>query len=290
MALQHPDPPRNPGDAGSGVEIPTNSGREVAVVAPPSPSILNQVLSAATVSACPLEEVNPSVLNTKASGCSISSSAGGVGGFRVEYASVDGACGGGTGGMGPAAPDRQAIHGEGDGGCGRKEQTRERSWPDDVKFRALGNKTNHPGIILSDDSSDSDGDRRDGHDGDERGVLPTPPTRDRERSTPVPLVTSAEHRDVSARENPETKTPRTSQKVREGEADPTRATAGEDSDMALEGEKVATGSGSEGSGGGHGAGEEGLRLKGKSVEAKGSTGVSPMQKRNRRELKVSKAR
>lgn len=30
----------------------------------------------------------------------------------------------------------------------------------------------------------------------------------------------------------------------------------------------------------------GARLKGKSVEAKGSTGVSPMQKRNRRELKV----
>lgn len=32
--------------------------------------------------------------------------------------------------------------------------------------------------------------------------------------------------------------------------------------------------------------EESSRLNGKSVEAKGSTGVSPMQKRNRRELKV----
>lgn len=44
-------------------------------------------------------------------------------------------------------------------------------------------------------------------------------------------------------------------------------------------------------GGGVGAGGDALegpgsRLKGKSVEAKGSTGVSPMQKRNRRELKV----
>eukprot|EP00752_Nemacystus_decipiens_P003701 g3410.t1 len=43
-----------------------------------------------------------------------------------------------------------------------------------------------------------------------------------------------------------------------------------------------------GGGGGGGALEDpGSRLRGKSVEAKGSTGVSPMQKRNRRELKLS---
>lgn len=47
------------------------------------------------------------------------------------------------------------------------------------------------------------------------------------------------------------------------------------------------GAGGVGGDGGGGALEDpGSRLKGKSVEAKGSTGVSPMPKRNRRELKV----
>lgn len=55
---------------------------------------------------------------------------------------------------------------------------------------------------------------------------------------------------------------------------------------------VGGGSGLGGGGGGWGSvpsGEgvvEEERLRGKSIEAKGSTGVSPMQKRNRRELKV----
>ncbi|CBJ31203.1 conserved unknown protein [Ectocarpus siliculosus] len=226
--------------------------------------------SSSSSSSQPLEEVNPSVLNAKdfSSG---SSSSGGV------DAGADGKEGGSS--VASTAPSSHHEPPRPSSQSDREDGGR----PAIGGPRLLGGSTTAGAVplpaALSGDGADGaavDGDADSPNHG---GVLPIPPPARGPSATAAGVARAvADRRDRSS-----------SGGAVRGRSCAAAAGGGEGGgDMDGSPERGVKPPAAEAEGGGSGGGAGlGSRLNGKSVLAKGSTGVSPMQKRNRRELKLS---
>lgn len=220
----------------------------------------------------PLEEVNPSVLNAK----DFSSGSGSSGG-------VDAGGDGKEGGSSSSSSTAPSSHHEPPRPSSQSDR-KDGARPAIGGPNLMGGSTTAVAVpLLAALCSDgADGAAVDGDAGNPNhgGVLPIPPPARGPSATVAGVPRAvADRRDRSS----------SGGAVRGRSCAAAAGGGGGDGDMdgsPERGVKPPAAAAEEGGGSGGGAGL-GSRLNGKSVLAKGSTGVSPMQKRNRRELKVS---
>lgn len=252
------------GDQGVDPDGDNVASSSVAAASPGAPHASSSSLSQ------PLEEVNPSILNAKE--FSSGSSGGGVdaGGDGKEGRSSSSASATPGGHHEPPPPSSQT-----DGEGGRPAI----GGPHLIGESTTGAVAVPLPAALSGDGTDGTAVAGDAGSPNHGGVLPMPPPARGPSATAEVARAVADRRDRSS-----------SGGAVRGRGCSAAAGGGEyggDMDGSPErGVKPpAAAADDRGSGGGAGLGS---RLNGKSVLAKGSTGVSPMQKRNRRELKVGR--